>query len=51
MSSNEKKLVEVYKVPGETAAKIINSLGEYHIWVPESMAEEARKLVEGDEDV
>jgi len=51
MSPTEKKPVKVYEVSGETAAQLINGLGEYHIRVPESMAEEARKLVEGDEDV
>jgi hypothetical protein len=30
---------------------ILDGLGEYHIWVPASLAEEARKLIEEDEDV
>ncbi len=29
----------------------LDGLGEYRVMVPESMAEDARKLIEGDEDV
>lgn len=32
-------------------AFVVDGLGEYRIMVPESLAEEARQLVEGDEDV
>jgi hypothetical protein len=41
MSPHEKKL----------AVFTLDGLGEYPIWVPESLAEEAHKLIEGDEDV
>jgi hypothetical protein len=51
LESNDIPVVLTSLAAPSVHAFILDGLGEYHIWVPESLAEDARKLIEEDEDV
>jgi hypothetical protein len=54
-----KAKLEVFDIPAlltsnaapSVHAFVMDGLGEYHVMVPHSLAEQARKLLEGDESV